>query len=70
MEQQVKTVSSSTSPKRTKWKLYQILNGHCGYVRAIAVCPTNGFFVSASFDSSIRVWNMSNMKHMTTLVGC
>ena len=37
------------------WKLKRVISGHLGWVRAIAVDPTNDWFVTGSADRSIKV---------------
>lgn len=37
------------------WKLKRVISGHLGWVRAIAVDPTNDWFATGSADRSIKV---------------
>lgn len=36
------------------WKLMRVISGHLGWVRAIAVDPTNDWFVTGSADRTIK----------------
>lgn len=37
------------------WKLKRVISGHLGWVRAIAVDPTNDWFATGAADRSIKV---------------
>lgn len=37
------------------WKLKRVISGHLGWVRAVAVDPTNDWFVTGSADRTIKV---------------
>ena len=39
------------------WKLMRVVSGHLGWVRAIAIDPTNEWFVTGSADRTIKVWH-------------
>ena len=41
------------------WKLMRVVSGHLGWVRAIAVDPTNEWFVTGSADRTIKVWDLA-----------
>lgn len=48
-------------PKRPKpewrapWKLMRVISGHLGWVRAIAMDPTNEWFATGAADRTIKV---------------
>lgn len=37
------------------WKLKRVIAGHLGWVRTVAVDPTNDWFVTGSADRTIKV---------------
>ena len=37
------------------WKLMRVISGHLGWVRCIAVDPSNEWFVTGSGDRTIKV---------------
>ena len=37
------------------WKLKRVISGHLGWVRAVAVDPTNDWFVTGAADRTIKV---------------
>jgi pleiotropic regulator 1 len=41
------------------WKLKRVISGHLGWVRAIAVDPTNDWFATGAADRSIKVLTSS-----------
>ncbi len=45
------------------WKLVRVISGHIGWVRCIAVDPTNEWFCTGSADRVIKVgpWSESNL---------
>lgn len=51
------------------WKLKRVIAGHLGWVRAIAVDPTNDWFVTGSADRSIKVWDLASGQLKLTLTG-
>ena len=42
------------------WKLMRVVSGHLGWVRAIAIDPTNEWFVTGSADRTIKVWDLAS----------
>ena len=42
------------------WKLMRVVSGHLGWVRAIAIDPTNEWFVTGSADRTIKVWDQAS----------
>ena len=51
------------------WKLMRVVSGHLGWVRAIAVDPTNEWFVTGSADRTIKVWDLASGVLKLTLTG-
>lgn len=51
------------------WKLKRVISGHLGWVRAIAVDPTNDWFVTGSADRSIKIWDLASGQLKLTLTG-
>ena len=51
------------------WKLKTVIAGHIGWVRSIAVDPTNDWFVTGSADRSIKVWDLASGQLKLTLTG-
>ena len=51
------------------WKLMRVVSGHMGWVRAIAVDPTNEWFVTGSADRTIKVWDLASGVLKLTLTG-
>lgn len=44
------------------------LNGHAGYVLAVAMLP-NGWLASGSFDTTIKLWDLREKSEVKTLLG-
>jgi pleiotropic regulator 1 len=42
------------------WRLSTVLSSHLGWVRSIAVDPTNRLFATGSADRTIKVWNLAS----------
>jgi len=51
------------------WKLMRVVSGHLGWVRAIAIDPTNEWFVTGSADRTIKVWDLASGVLKLTLTG-
>ena len=51
------------------WKMMRVISGHLGWVRAIAVDPTNQWFVTGSADRTIKVWDLASGTLKLTLTG-
>ncbi|KAH0402617.1 WD40 repeat-like protein, partial [Aureobasidium melanogenum] len=51
------------------WKLTRVLKSHKGWVRAIAVDPSNEWFASGAGDGTLKFWNMASGKLKITLPG-
>ncbi|KAK1867508.1 hypothetical protein I4F81_010015 [Pyropia yezoensis] len=54
---------------RPPWRVYRVLAGHLGWVRALAVEPGNEWFVSGSADRTIKVWDTASGRLKLTLTG-
>lgn len=51
------------------WKCYRVLSGHLGWVRSLAVDPSNQWFVTGSADRCIKVWDLASGQLKLTLTG-
>mmetsp|Transcript_31760 Transcript_31760/g.38369 ORF Transcript_31760/g.38369 Transcript_31760/m.38369 type:complete len:497 (+) Transcript_31760:270-1760(+) len=51
------------------WKLYRVIAGHLGWVRSVAVDPTNEWFVTGSADRTIKIWDLASGQLKLTLTG-
>ena len=51
------------------WKLMRVISGHLGWVRCIAVDPTNHWFVTGSADRTIKIWDLASGTLKLTLTG-
>jgi len=51
------------------WKLMRVLSGHEGWVRSIAVDPTNQWFASAGNDRLIKIWDLASGTLKLSLTG-
>lgn len=51
------------------WKLMRVISGHVGWVRCIAVDPSNDFFVSGSVDRTIKIFDLAKGTLRLTLTG-
>ena len=51
------------------WKLMRVISGHLGWVQSIAVDPANEFFVTGSYDRTIKVWDLASGTLKLTLTG-
>lgn len=54
---------------RPPWRVYRVLAGHLGWVRALAVEPGNEWFVSGAADRTIKVWDTASGALKLTLTG-
>ena len=52
-----------------QWRCMRVIAGHKGWVRSVAVDPTNDFFVSGSTDATIKVWDLASGRLRLTLLG-
>ena len=51
------------------WRLLRVMAGHQGWVRSVAVDPTNEFLVSGSADRTIKCWDLATGALKLTLTG-
>lgn len=51
-------INIPTPPWHAPWKLSTVLSSHLGWVRCIAVDPTNSLFATGSADRTIKIWNL------------
>jgi len=51
------------------WKMMRVISGHLGWVRAIAVDPTNEWFATGSADRTIKIWDLASGTLKLTLTG-
>jgi len=51
------------------WKLMRVISGHQGWVRCVAIDPSNQFFVTGSNDRTIKFWDLASGKLKLTLTG-
>lgn len=51
------------------WKLTKVLEGHKGWVRAIAIDPKNEWLASGAGDCTIKFWDMASGKLKISLPG-
>jgi pleiotropic regulator 1 len=51
------------------WKLMRVISGHLGWVRSVAVDPSNEWFVTGSADRTIKIWDMASGTLKLTLTG-
>lgn len=49
------------------WKLSKVLIGHKGWVRSVAIDPSNKFFVTGSADTTIKAWDLATGSLKLTL---
>lgn len=53
-----KSVHIPTPSWHAPWKLSTVLSSHLGWVRSIAIDPTNRLFATGSADRTIKVWSL------------
>ncbi|KAL3618636.1 Prolactin-2C3 [Castilleja foliolosa] len=51
------------------WKNYRVISGHLGWVRSVAVDPSNTWFCSGSADRTIKIWDLASGRLKLTLTG-
>lgn len=51
------------------WKLFRVISGHLGWVRALAMEPENQWFASGAGDRTIKIWDMATGTLKLTLTG-
>jgi pleiotropic regulator 1 len=51
------------------WKLMRVISGHTGWVRSIAVDPSNEWFATGSGDRTVKIWDLASGTLKLTLTG-
>ncbi|KAK3109648.1 pre-mRNA-splicing factor prp46 [Teratosphaeriaceae sp. CCFEE 6253] len=51
------------------WKLFRVISGHLGWVRALAMEPGNQWFASGAGDRTIKLWDLATGTLKLTLTG-
>jgi len=51
------------------WKLYRVISGHTGWVRAVDVEPENMWFATGSDDRLIKIWDLGTGQLRLSLTG-
>jgi pleiotropic regulator 1 len=51
------------------WKLFRVISGHLGWVRALAMEPGNQWFASGAGDRTIKIWDLGTGTLKLTLTG-
>ncbi|KAG2428792.1 hypothetical protein HXX76_011492 [Chlamydomonas incerta] len=51
------------------WKMYRVISGHLGWVRCVAVDPSNEWFATGSADRTIKIWDLASGQLKLTLTG-
>ena len=51
------------------WKLFRVISGHLGWVRALATEPGNQWFASGAGDRTIKIWDLASGTLKLTLTG-
>uniref|UniRef100_A0A7E4ZVI1 Pleiotropic regulator 1 n=1 Tax=Panagrellus redivivus TaxID=6233 RepID=A0A7E4ZVI1_PANRE len=51
------------------WKLYRVLSGHQGWVRAVDVEPENQWFATGGADRLIKIWDLASGSLKLSLTG-
>ena len=54
---------------RAPWRMYRAIAGHLGWVRSIAVDPSNEWFATGSADRTIKIWDLATGQLRLTLTG-
>ncbi|CAI9101818.1 OLC1v1039234C1 [Oldenlandia corymbosa var. corymbosa] len=54
---------------RPPWKNYRVISGHLGWVRSVAVDPSNTWFCTGSADRTIKIWDLASGQLKLTLTG-
>eukprot|EP01136_Pigoraptor_vietnamica_P006720 Opistho-1_new@39983 len=64
--------SAPVTPKprwHAPWKLMRVISGHTGWVRTVAVDPSNKWFTTGSVDRTIKIWDMASGTLKLSLTG-
>lgn len=62
-----KFFSDESIPMPQNWKCIQSLSAHSDWVKSIAISPCSQRFVTGSFDSTLKLWNLETGEHQQTL---
>lgn len=54
---------------RAPWRNYRVISGHLGWVRSVAVDPSNTWFCTGSADRTIKIWDLASGRLKLTLTG-
>ncbi|KAK1807629.1 pre-mRNA-splicing factor prp46 [Friedmanniomyces endolithicus] len=54
------TVRQQKPQWRPPWKLFRVISGHLGWVRALAMEPGNQWFASGAGDRTIKIWDLAS----------
>ncbi|XP_059310367.1 protein pleiotropic regulatory locus 1-like [Lycium ferocissimum] len=54
---------------RPMWKIYRVISSHLGWVRSVAMDPSNTWFCTGSTDRSIKIWDLASGSLKLTLTG-
>ncbi|CAO1623305.1 unnamed protein product [Parajaminaea phylloscopi] len=52
-----------------RWKLSRVISGHLGWVRSIALDPSNQWFATGAGDRMIKIWDLASGELKLTLTG-
>ncbi|OHS96622.1 Pre-mRNA splicing protein [Tritrichomonas foetus] len=65
-----KSAANRPAPKpHRQWYNYCTLTGHNAWVMAVAVDPTNEFFITGSTDRMLKIWDLAKLELRMTLTG-
>jgi len=51
------------------WRNFRVVSGHVGWVRSVAVDPSNVWFATGSADKTIKIWDLAAGTLKLTLTG-
>ena len=63
------TVRQQKPEWHAPWKLFRVISGHLGWVRALATEPGNQWFASGAGDRTIKIWDLASGTLKLTLTG-
>jgi WD40 repeat protein len=53
----------------SSWELQHTLTGHLDWVRSVAFSPDGRTLASGSFDTTIKLWDVTTRREIATLKG-